>query len=99
LVKEGIKSRVVSMPCWSLYERQAPAYWEEVLPSSVRARVAVEAGSTFGWRRYVGRHGEGNVLGMRTYGASAPIKDLLPEFGLTVEGVVKMAKETLIKRE
>jgi transketolase len=95
LIKEGIKSRVVSMPCWSLYERQDPAYWEEVMPSSVRARVAVEAGSTFGWRRYVGRHGEGNVLGMRTYGASAPIKDLLKEFGLTVEGVVKMAKETL----
>ena len=95
LIKEGIKSRVVSMPCWSLYERQDPAYWEEVMPSSVRARVAVEAGSTFGWRRYVGRHGEGNVLGMRTYGASAPIKDLLKEFGLTVEGVVKMAKETI----
>jgi transketolase len=99
LIKEGIKSRVVSMPCWSLYERQDPAYWENVLPSSVRARVAVEAGSTFGWRRYVGRHGEGNVLGMRTYGASAPIKDLLKEFGLTVEGVVKMAKETLIKQK
>ena len=95
LMKEGIKSRVVSMPCWSLYERQDPKYWEEIMPSSVRARVAVEAGSTFGWRRYVGRHGEGNVLGMRTYGASAPIKDLLKEFGLTVEGVVKMAKENL----
>jgi len=95
LIKEGIKSRVVSMPCWSLYERQDPVYWEEVLPSSVRARVAVEAGSTFGWRRYVGRHGEGNVLGMRTYGASAPIKDLLKEFGLTIDGVVQMAKETL----
>ena len=95
LIQEGIKSRVVSMPCWSLYERQDPAYWEKVLPNSVRARVAVEAGSTFGWRRYVGRHGEGNVLGMRTYGASAPIKDLLKEFGLTVEGVVKMAKKTL----
>ena len=95
LMKEGIKSRVVSMPCWSLYERQNPAYWEEVMPSSVRARVAVEAGSTFGWRRYVGRHGEGNVLGMRTYGASAPIKDLLKEFGLTVEGVVQMAKEAI----
>ena len=99
LMKEGIKSRVVSMPCWSLYERQDPKYWEEVMPSSVRARVAVEAGSTFGWRRYVGRHGEGNVLGMRTYGASAPIKDLLKEFGLTVEGVVAMTKETIVKHE
>jgi transketolase len=95
LMQEGIQTRVVSMPCWSLYERQDQKYWEEILPSSVRARVAVEAGSTFGWRRYVGRHGEGNVLGMRTYGASAPIKDLLPEFGLTVESVVKVAKETL----
>jgi transketolase len=99
LLKEGVKSRVVSMPCWSLYERQDPSYWEEVLPSSVRARVAVEAGSTFGWRRYVGRHGEGNVLGMRTYGASAPIKDLLKEFGLTVEAVVKMAKETIAQEK
>jgi len=99
LLKEGIKSRVVSMPCWSLYERQDATYWEEVMPSSVRTRVAVEAGSTFGWRRYVGRHGEGNVLGMRTYGASAPIKDLLKEFGLTVEGVVKMAKETLSQQK
>jgi len=99
LMKEGIQTRVVSMPCWSLYERQDPKYWEEVLPGSVRARVAVEAGSTFGWRRYVGRHGEGNVLGMRTYGASAPIKDLLKEFGLTVEGVVQMAKETIEKQE
>ncbi|MGH7602077.1 MAG: transketolase family protein, partial [bacterium] len=81
LMQEGIQTRVVSMPCWSLYERQDPNYWEEILPSSVRARVAVEAGSTFGWRRYVGRHSEGNILGMRTYGASAPIKDLLKEFG------------------
>ncbi|MGH7451023.1 MAG: transketolase [bacterium] len=99
LMQEGIQTRVVSMPCWSLYERQDPSYWEEVLPNSVRARVAVEAGSTFGWRRYVGRHGEGNVLGMRTYGASAPIKDLLKEFGLTVEGVVKMAKETIGRKK
>jgi transketolase len=97
LMQEGIQTRAVSMPCWSLYERQDPKYWEEVLPSAVRARVAVEAGSTFGWRRYVGRHGEGNVLGLRAYGASAPIKDLLPAFGLTVESVVKMAKETLKK--
>jgi transketolase len=95
LTAEGVKSRVVSMPCWSLYESQDAKYWEEVMPSAVRARVAVEAGSTFGWRRYVGRHGEGNVVGMRVYGASAPIKDLLEEFGLTVDGVVKAAKETI----
>jgi len=95
LIQEGIKSRVVSMPCWRLYECQNPAYWEEVLPSSVRARVAVEAGSTYGWRRYTGRHDDGSILGMRDFGASAPLADLLEEFGLTVQSVVQMAKRTL----
>ncbi len=99
LAKEGIRSRVVSMPCWSLYESQGEAYWEEVLPNSVYARVAVEAGSTFGWRRYAGRHGVGGILGLRDFGASAPIKDLLEEFGLTVECVVKMAKETIARTQ
>ena len=97
LMREGIRSRVVSMPCWSVYECQEPAYWEEVLPSAVRARVAVEAGSTFGWRRYTGRHDDGGVVGLRDFGASAPIKDLLEEFGLTVECVAKMAKEIIRK--
>lgn len=95
LTNEGIHSRVVSMPCWSLYESQGADYWEKVLPAAVRARVAVEAGSTFGWRRYVGRHQEGSVVGLRVYGASAPIKDLLEALGLTVDGVVKAAKETI----
>ena len=99
LMLEGIKSRVVSMPCWSVYECQEPAYWEEVLPSAVRARVAVEAGSTFGWRRYTGRHDDGGVVGLRDFGASAPIKDLLEEFGLTVECVARMAKETIRKNK
>lgn len=98
LVSGGINSRVVSMPCWELYECQDPDYWEEVLPSSVRARVAVEAGSTFGWRRYVGRHDDGTVLGLRDFGASAPVKDLLPEFGLTVDGVVQMAKSVISRQ-
>ncbi|MCK4906329.1 MAG: transketolase [Spirochaetes bacterium] len=97
LKKDGIKARVVSMPCWSLYEHQSPEYWEEVLPSDVHARVAIEAGSTYGWRRYIGIHSEGSVLGMRDFGASAPINDLLKEFGLTVEGLVKMAKKTIRK--
>ncbi len=97
LIGEGIKSRVVSMPCWSLYECQEPAYWEEVLPNAVHARVAVEAGSTFGWRRYTGRHHVGSILGLRDFGASAPIKDLLEEFGLTVECVVKEAKEAIVR--
>ncbi len=99
LVSEGLKSRVVSMPCWSIYECQGPDYWEEVLPSSVNARVAVEAGSTFGWRRYTGRHHVGGILGLRDFGASAPIKDLLQEFGLTVECVVEMAKQTIKKNK
>ena len=99
LMDEGIRSRVVSMPCWSLYERQDPAYWEEVLPRAVRARVAVEAGSTYGWRRYTGRHDDGSILGLRDFGASAPIKDLLVEFGLTVDGVVEMAKETIARHK
>ena len=65
--------------------------------SAVRARVAVEAGSTFGWWHYTGRHDEGGIVGMRGFGASAPIKALLAEFGLTVAGVVKEVKETLGK--
>jgi transketolase len=95
LKKQGIKARVVSMPCWSIYEMQGPEYWEEVLPSSVRARVSVEAGSTFGWRRYVGSYDRGGVIGVKTFGESAPIGDLLPEFGFTVDHVVAKAKEVL----
>jgi len=95
LKKEGVKVRVVSMPCWSLYEMQGPEYWEEVLPSSVHARVSVEAGSTFGWRRYVGPYDRGGVIGISTFGESAPIGALLPEFGFTVDHVVAKAKEVL----
>jgi transketolase len=95
LKKEGVNARVVSMPCWSIYEQQGQDYWEEVLPSSVKARISVEAGSTFGWRRYVGRHDEGGVVGVGTFGESAPIKDLWPEFGFTVEHIVDKAHEIL----
>jgi len=95
LAGEGIASRVVSMPCWSLFDRQAPEYREEVLPGQVRARVAVEAGATFGWRRYTGMHDDGDVVGMHGFGASAPASDLIEEFGFTVEGVVEKAKEVL----
>ena len=97
LKKEGIKARVVSMPNWNLYERQSPEYWESVLPSNVRARVAIEAGSTFGWRRFVGLHGDGEVLGMRTFGASGKLSNLLEEFGLTVSSVIKAAKAVMKK--
>ncbi|MBI1938947.1 MAG: NAD(P)-binding domain-containing protein [Ignavibacteriales bacterium] len=99
LKKEGIKARVVSMPNWNLYERQSPEYWESVLPNKVKARVAIEAGSTFGWRRFVGIHGDGEVLGMRTFGASGKLNNLLEEFGLTVESVVRTAKNVINKNK
>ncbi len=97
LQKEGVRARVVSMPSWELFEQQDAAYREVVLPRAVRARVAVEAGATFGWSRYVGRDDDGAIIGMRSYGASAPIKDLLKEFGLTVENVMQTAKATLAR--
>jgi len=95
LKKQGIKARVVSMPSWSLFEMQTADYKEEVLPSSVKARVSVEMGSTFGWCRYVGAENGGGSIGINTFGESAPIADLLPEFGFTVGHVVAKAKEVL----
>jgi len=97
LTQQGIKARVVSMPNWSAYERQDAAYWESVLPAKVKARVAIEAGSTFGWRRFVGLPGEGEIIGMRSFGASGKLSDLLEEFGITVEAVVKVAKSLINK--
>jgi len=94
---EGIKTRVVSMPNWNLYERQSDEYHESVLPSKVRSRIAIEAASTFGWRRFVGLSGEGEVIGMRTFGASGTLNSLLEEFGLTVNAVVKTAKSMISK--
>lgn len=99
LMKDGINTRLVSMPCWSLYERQSPEYWKSVLPSNITARVAVEAGSTFGWRRFVGLHNQGEVLGMRTFGASGKLSSLLEEFGLTTDSIVKSAKEVIRKNK
>ncbi len=90
---EGIKARVVSMPCWELFEMQDAAYKESVLPSSVTARVSVEMASTLGWERYVGLKGQ--VIGMHSFGASAPLKDLLKKFGFEAEHVVAAAKEAL----
>jgi len=83
------------MPCWSLFEAQSKDYREEVLPSSVRARVSVEAGSTYGWSRYVGAEDQGGVIGVTSFGESAPVADLFPEFGFTVDHVVAKAKEVL----
>jgi transketolase len=93
LTTEGIKARVVSMPSWELFEQQDQAYRDAVLPPHVTARVAVEQASTFGWAQWVGMRGA--VVGMKTFGASAPLKALLHKFGFTVEGVVAAAKEQL----
>jgi transketolase len=93
LKAEGVKSRVVSMPCWELFERQPEEYRASVLPPSVRARVAVEAGTSLGWRRYAGI--DGRIIARRDFGASAPLKELLKQFGFTVEKVVEAARETM----
>ena len=95
LAAEGVKARVVSIPSFQLFERQDAAYKESVLPVSVTARVSVEMASTFGWDGYVGP--KGKMVGMHTFGASAPLKDLLKKFGFTVENVVAAAKEALGK--
>ncbi|MBC24193.1 MAG: transketolase [Phycisphaerae bacterium] len=93
LVSEGIKARVVSMPCWQLFARQTPEYRDLVLPPSIKARVSVEQASTFGWERWVGD--EGAMIGMTTFGASAPLEDVQKEFGFTTEFVVSAAKEQI----
>jgi transketolase len=95
LKAEGIRSRVVSMPCFSLFAREAESYRNEVLPPSVRARVAVEQGATLGWERYVGLDGE--IVGMQTFGASAPFKDLQRHFGFTADRVLAAAHATIAK--
>ena len=90
LTADGIHARVVSMPSWELFERQDRAYRDAVLPPAVTARVSVEQGSTLGWHRYVGM--DGATIGMKTFGASAPLKALLQKFGFTAEAVVAAAK-------
>ena len=93
LSKEGIKSRVVSMPCWEIFDKQDDAYRESVLPTSVTARVAVEQASAFGWTRYAGTTGA--IIAMHTFGASAPLKELQTKFGFTPEKVVEAARAQL----
>jgi transketolase len=95
LKTEGIKARVVSMPCWELFDAQDAAYRESVLPASVAARVSVEMAGTFGWERYVGPKGQ--MIGMHSFGASAPLKDVLKKFGFLTENVVAAAKKALGK--
>jgi transketolase len=95
LLAQGIRSRVVSMPSWDIFEHQTQAYQDSVLPLDVTARVAVEQASTFGWERYVGR--SGRVIGMKTFGASAPLKELLRKYGFEPERVTEVVKELLGK--
>jgi transketolase len=92
LTSEGIKSRVVSMPSWELFDHQPQEYRDSVLPPSVKARVSVEQSSTFGWERYASR-----AIGMKTFGASAPLKELQKKFGFTPEAIVSAAKEEIKK--
>jgi transketolase len=95
LLAEGIRSRVVSMPSWDIFEHQTQAYQDSVLPPGMTARVAVEQASTFGWERYVGR--SGRVIGMKTFGASAPLKELQRKFGFEPERVTEIVKDLLGK--
>jgi transketolase len=93
LAAEGIKARVVSMPSWELFDDQPQEYRDRVLPPEVTARVSVEQASTFGWAKYVGA--TGRSIGMRSFGASAPLKDLQKKFGFTSQAVAQAAKQQL----
>jgi transketolase len=92
LADEGTRARVVSLPCTNVFDKQDAAYREQVLPSAVRRRVAVEAGVTDYWRKYVGL--DGAVIGIDSFGASAPAEALYKHFGITLEAVVAAAKQT-----
>jgi transketolase len=97
LKAEGVAGRVVSMPSWELFEHQPEEYREAVLPPDVTRRVAVEQASTLGWERYTGLRG--TILGMKTFGASAPLKELLVKFGFTGENLYAAAKQQLARKE
>ncbi len=95
LKAEGIPARVVSIPCWELFDHQDQSYRDQVLPPDVTARVAVEQAAVLGWSQYVGL--KGKVIGMRSFGASAPLKDLQKHFGFTAEAVLKAARDLVAK--
>jgi transketolase len=97
LIAEGMRSRVVSIPSWDIFEHQTREYRDAVLPSQVKARVAIEQASTFGWERYVGQ--AGCVIGMKTFGASAPLKELQRKFGFEPDQVVAIAKDLLVRNQ
>ena len=95
LATEGVKSRVVSLPSWDLFEHQTPEYRDSVIPPTITARVTIEQASTFGWERYAGS--TGTMIGMHTFGASAPLKSLLAKFGFSPEKVAEAAKAQIAK--
>jgi transketolase len=93
LRSDGVQARIVSLPSWYLFDLQPDEYRESVLPQAVQARVAVEQGSTLGWDRYVGPRGQ--IVGMHTFGASAPLREVQRKFGFTPERVAQAARELL----
>jgi transketolase len=93
LAKEGIRARVVSMPCWEIFEKQDASYRDQVLPPSVRVRTAIEMGTDFGWGRWVGL--EGTTVCMHTFGASAPFKVVAKHFGFEAAKVVEAVKASM----
>lgn len=95
LSSEDVPTRVVSMPCWSLFDSQSREYRNSVLPEHVKRRLSVEAASTFGWEKYIGNDGSGMMFGINTFGESAPGDDVMKEFGFTTENIYKMAKSLL----
>ncbi len=96
LSSDGIDARVVSMPSWEIFREQPQSYREEVIPSKVKARLAVETGTPMGWREWVGDAGD--VVGITKFGASAPAKEIFKHYGFTVENVIAKAK-ALLKRQ
>jgi transketolase len=93
LIGEGVPSRVVSLPCWELFDRQERSYRDKVLPPDIPARISIEEASTLGWERFVGT--DGASIGMHTFGSSAPLKDVQTKFGFTPDRVAETAKEVL----
>ena len=96
LTKEDIQARVVSMPCWNLFDQQSSAYKEKVFPKNIRKRLAVEAGSSVGWMKYTTDDGE--VIGIDKFGESAPAEQIFTEYGFTVDNVMKRARELHFKK-
>jgi transketolase len=94
---EGVRARVVSMPSWELFDDQGRDYRDSVLPPHVKARVSVEEASDFGWTKYTGTEGEN--IGIETFGASAPIKQLLKEFGFTADHIIAAAKSQIARQK